>query len=258
MTQNPSELSANSPPSQPISPSQKGTLKLPRLVFDGYDVLDANVRDSIFAFPPNRDTLGGTAYLIIEPEGNILVDCPAWDDTNQQFLQKTGVRWLVVTHRGGLGKVREIQQALGCEVIIQEQEAYLLPNLKVSPFHQECTISSSYPPGGASHRLIWTAGHSPGSSCLYYPSGGILFTGRHLLPDRAGSPVPLRTAKTFHWPRQIRNVQKLLDQFTPDTLKFICPGASLGFLRGKQTIDDAYKKLAQLDLAASLNTQPLL
>ncbi|MGV0024170.1 MBL fold metallo-hydrolase [Phormidesmis priestleyi] len=244
MTQNPSELT-NSSLSQPISTSHKGTLKLPRLVFDGYDV-----PDSIFAFPPNRDTLGGTAYLIVEPEGNILVDCPAWDETNQQFLQKMGVRWLVVTHRGGLGKVRQIQQKLGCEVIIQEQEAYLLPNLEVSPFQQECTI--------ASHRLIWTAGHSPGASCLYRQSGGILFTGRHLLPDRTAHPVPLRTAKTFHWPRQIRNVQKLLDQFTPDTLRFICPGASLGFLRGKQTIDDAYTKLAQLDLAACLNTQPLL
>ncbi len=247
MTQNPSEQSANSSHSQPISPSQKGTLKLPRLVFDGYDVPSA---DSIFAFPPNRDTLGGTAYLIVEPEGNVLVDCPAWDETNQQFLQKMGVRWLVITHRGGLGKVRQIQQGLGCEVIIQEQEAYLLPNLKVSPFRQECTIASH-------HRLIWTAGHSPGASCLYRQPGGILFTGRHLLPDRTAYPVPLRTAKTFHWPRQIRNVQTLLDQFTPETLRFICPGASLGFLRGKQTIDDAYTKLAQLDLAA-LNTQPLL
>ncbi|KAM3113773.1 MBL fold metallo-hydrolase [Phormidesmis sp. 146-33] len=255
MTQTPSERSTNSSLSQPISTSHKGTLKLPRLVLDGYDVPGA---DSIFAFPPNRDTLGGTAYLIVEPEGNILVDCPAWDETNQQFLQKMGVRWLVITHRGGLGKVREIQQKMGCEVVIQEQEAYLLPNLKVSSFHQDCTISSSDPHGVASHHLIWTSGHSPGASCLYRPFGGILFTGRHLLPDRSAHPAPLRTAKTFHWPRQIRNVQKLLDQFTPETLRFICPGASLGFLRGKQTIDDAYTKLAQLDLAACLTTQPLL
>jgi hypothetical protein len=76
-----------------------------------------------------------------------------------------------------------------------------------------------------------------------------------LLPDRQSNPSPLRTAKTFHWKRQIRNVQKLLDRFTPATLQFICPGASMGFLRGKQTIDQAYPKLAQLDLNACLSQQ---
>ena len=62
-------------------------------------------------FSPNRDTLGGTAYLIVETEGNLLIDCPAWDEANRSFLQTQGVRSLVITHRGGMGKVREMQQA---------------------------------------------------------------------------------------------------------------------------------------------------
>jgi glyoxylase-like metal-dependent hydrolase (beta-lactamase superfamily II) len=257
MTQDPlsSEFSdASSSLFQPSSTVQKPTpSKQPRLVLEGYPVSEP---PTIFAFPPNRDTLGGTAYLIVEkddrPSSNLLIDCPPWDETNQNFLQTKGVRWLVITHRGGLGKVRAIQQTLGCEVVIQEQEAYLLPNLSITSFHQELTLN-------ADSRVIWTSGPSPGSSCLYYRSGGgILFSGRHLLPDRQGYPAPLRTAKTFHWPRQVRNVQKLLDQFTPETLRFICPGASLGFLRGKQAIDQAYAKLSQLDLQTCLQTQPLL
>lgn len=32
----------------------------------------------IFAFAPNRDSLGGTAYFIAQETGNILIDCPAW------------------------------------------------------------------------------------------------------------------------------------------------------------------------------------
>ena len=225
------------------------------------------VWDNIFAFPPNRDTLGGTAYFIVENEGNILIDCPAWDEANQKFLRSWGgVRWLFLTHRGGIGKTREIQETFGCEVLIQEQDASLVQGalagqassakapsgLRVTTFGQEFTLS---PLSGA----IWTPGHSPGSSCLYYTGeSGVLFSGRHLLPNQLGEPVPLRTAKTFHWPRQIKSVQSLLDRFTPETLQYICPGANTGFLRGKRAIAQAYQRVANLDLAALLQAKSLL
>lgn len=209
--------------------------------------------DNIFAFPPNRDTLGGTAYLIVENEGNILIDCPAWDEVNQKFLQDLGgVRSLLITHRGGIGKVQEIQKTFNCEIFIQEQEAYLLPGLRVTTFQQKFTLS-------ALSQAIWTPGHSPGSSCVYYSSeGGILFSGRHLLPNQMREPMPLRTAKTFHWLRQIKSVQALLNRFTPETLNYICPGANTGFLRGKRAIDQAYQRLASLDLKALLQAKPIL
>ncbi len=211
------------------------------------------VLDTIFAFPPNRDTLGATAYLIVENETNILVDCPAWDEENQKFLRdRGGVSWLVITHRGGIGKVEEIQQAFGCKVLIQEQEAYLLPKLEVNTFRSEFSLTPH-------SQVIWTPGHSPGSSCLYYSAfGGVLFSGRHLLPNLEGLPVPLRTSKTFHWPRQIRSIELLLARFSPETLNFICPGANTGFLRGKRAIDRAYQHLACLDLDALLLAKAVL
>ncbi|WP_413199995.1 MBL fold metallo-hydrolase [Nostoc piscinale] len=211
------------------------------------------VLDSIFAFVPNRDTLGGTSYFIVRNEGNILIDCPALEQINLDFLRSHGgVRWLVITHRGAIGKIPELQQALGCEVIIQEQEAYLLPNLTVTTFTQEIILTSTT-------QIIWTPGHSPGSACLYDSTfGGVLFSGRHLLPNQQGEPVPLRTAKTFHWPRQIKNVQSLLERFTPDTLEYLCPGANTGFLRGKRVIDQAYQRLAALDFSDLLQVQAIL
>lgn len=210
------------------------------------------VFDNIFAFPPNRETLGATAYFIVKNDANILLDCPALDAENQQFLRDSGgVRWLLITHRGGIGKnVKEIQQTFGCEILIQEQEAYLLPGLNVTTFQKQFTLSET-------SQFIWTPGHSPGSSCLYEgESGGVLFTGRHLLPNREGNPVPLRTSKTFHWRRQINSVQMLREVFTFETLQYICPGANTGFLRGKGAIAQAYEKLAQLDLDALLQAKP--
>ncbi len=228
--------SAEEPTSQPPQTTQPRTItaKAPRLIKPG-----------IFAFPPNRDTLGATSYFIVEKSGNTLLDCPAWNPLNQEFIQnKGGVRWLFVTHRNGMAKVPEIQASWNCEVIIQEQEAYLLPEVEVTSFPDEHTFASHF-------LALWTPGYTPGSSCLYYNAlGGVLFSGRHLLPNIQGQLLPLRTSKTFHWPRQLRSVKKLRNRFSTQTLAYICPGANTGFLRGKSCIEDAYEYLAKLDLEA--------
>jgi glyoxylase-like metal-dependent hydrolase (beta-lactamase superfamily II) len=197
-----------------------------------------DVIDNIYAFAPNRDTLGGTAYLIVRNEGNILVDCPAWDEINQNFITAHGgVRWLFITHRTAIAQTTQLKLAFNCEVIIQEQEAYLLPGVELTTFNQELSLGSKL-------QLIWTPGHSPGSSCLYYSDfGGILFSGRHILPDGSGKPMPLRTAKTFHWKRQIKSLELLIKRFSPETLRYLCPGANTGFMRGKRIIDDAYNQI---------------
>ena len=85
-----------------------------------------------------------------------------------------------------------------------------------------------------------------------------MFTGKHLVPNREGEPVPLRTSKTFHWPRQIKSIKSLLETFTPQTLQYICPGGNTGFLRGKRLIDNAYNRLASLDFAEIEKAQSLL
>ncbi len=204
------------------------------------------ILENRFAFPPNRETLGATSYFIRGKSANLLIDCPAWHQSNQEFLAtQGGVQFLFLTHRGAIAKVREIQQAFNCEIVIQEQEAYLLPNLSVTSFQHEFLFPSE------PIRALWTPGHSPGSSCLYDPAlGGILFTGRHLLPNPQGEPTPLRTPTTFHWWRQLSRVQYLLDLFNSQNLHYLCPGANIGFLRGQSCIDQAYARLTQIDLYA--------
>lgn len=286
------------------------------------------VFDSIYAFPPNRDTLGGTAYFIVgnsinpadsadhnglpanssnssvpsahqptgfkqptddptqsvdgltnptDPSdhqpahrlpGNILIDCPPWHEETADFLaQHGGVRWWIFTHRSSFGPLQTVRAlhrafstpattleegepaaqsaAARCELVVQEQEAYLLPNLPVTTFREEVTLSPEL-------RVIWTPGHTPGSACVWLDrAGGILFSGRHLLPTPQGELMPLKTAKTFHWFRQLRSVQALIDRFSPARLAHCCPGASVGFLRGALSVDRAYERLTTLNLAAA-------
>ncbi len=187
-----------------------------------------SVLDNVFAFAPNRDTLGGTAYFIVNNSGNIMIDAPAWSVANQEFIAaQGGVQWLLITHRGGLGQTAKIVKELSCTVVIQEQEAYLLPDTPTTTYQQQWQL-------GEEIEAIWTPGHTPGSACIYYAAqGGMLFTGRHLLPDRAGNPKPLRTPKTFHWPRQVKNANLLAANFPPERLRYLLPGASTGLLRGR-------------------------
>ena len=200
------------------------------------------VLPDIWAFAPNRDTLGGTAYYLNHPQGGILVDCPAWHEENVDFLQQVSVQDLFLTHRGGLARVKEWQTVLNCILWIQEQEAYLLPGLSPRSFQFEVQIAPDL-------QGIWVPGHSPGSACLHWQiHGGVLFSGRHLLPDSQGNPMPLYTRKTFHWLRQQQQVQHVLHRFENDRFAYICPGANSGLLRGKGTIDRAYDRLLNYEL----------
>lgn len=224
--------------------SSPGNTKSPRSILPG-----------IFAFAPNRDTLGATSYLIVNKSGNILLDCPAWNNVNQEFIQSQGgIDVLVISHRGGMGnRVKQMQQALDCQVLVQEQEAYLLPEVKVTSFVDSLVIGSDL-------ELIWTPGHSPGSTCIYWrQQGGLLFTGRHLLPKSKTEIIPLRTAKTFHWGRQLNSIAQLRDyaphtcngeHFSQDNLQYILPGANTGYLRGKGYINHAYEQLQALNIDA--------
>ncbi|GAB4344691.1 MAG: MBL fold metallo-hydrolase [Cyanophyceae cyanobacterium] len=209
--------------------------------------------ESVFAFPPNRDTLGGTAYLIVENDragaGNVLIDSPPWNEETQSFLERHGgIRAWVLTHRGAIAPlktVREIVEATGCQPTIQEQEAYLLADVPRHTFQHEQIL-------GDRVRVIWTPGHSPGSSCVYFRDrGGILFSGRHLLPTPQGHIGPAHTANTFHWWRQLRSIAHLRQTLGEDSLAYICPGARVGFLRGRHWVDRAWERLAAIDLEAA-------
>lgn len=228
-------------------PTTQRVAKPPQLIFD-----------SIFAFPPNRDTMGGTAYLIRDQDAqgqpcNLLIDVPAWRPEVQTFLeQQGGVAWLFITQRGGLGQAATLQKTLHCQILMQEQEAYLLPEADITAFGDRFQLTPQ-------STALWTPGHSPGSACLYHGTqGGILFTGRHLLPDGTGQLTPLRFSKTFHWPRQLHQVRQLQTQFDRGSLAYICPGANVGFLRGRRYISDAWDILQAIDCEALRQAKPRL
>ena len=211
------------------------------------------VRPGLWLFAPNRDTQGGSSWLLERPEGPLLVDCPAVTRSNLDFLAQRGAEGTVVlTSREGHGRCRRIQEATGWRVLVQEQEAYLLPNVqRVEAFGSEHTAA----PGIL---LLWTPGPTPGSCVIHAsgPWGDLLFCGRLLLPVGPGALAPLRTQRCFHWPRQLARIGKLRDWLPSGSPAAIACGGGLGALRGEALVTPGAAVLAAIELEALAQAMP--
>jgi glyoxylase-like metal-dependent hydrolase (beta-lactamase superfamily II) len=238
----PSPPSTSSSWNAPLEPGREPTTVLPGL----------------WLFAPNRDTQGGSAWLLETADLDLLIDCPALSEANLAFLMDRGRRGgraaagrIVLTGRDGHGRCRRLQERLGWPVVVQEQEAYLLPGLEpLLTFGVELELA----PGV---RLLWTPGPSPGACVLHAAAstgeaGDGLFCGRLLVPIAPGSLAPLQRRSTFHWPRQLASVERLRGWLPAGSPLWLASGAGLGALRGGRIVTGAASLLARLpdDLAA--------
>ena len=213
------------------------------------------VLPGLWLFAPNRDSQGGSAWLLETADLDLLIDCPALSQANLAFLASRGRRAgaavagrIVLTGRDGHGRCLRLQELLGWPVVLQEQEAYLLPGVD-----QRLTFAGELElaPGV---RLLWTPGPSPGACVVHAqgkgPAGDGLFCGRLLVPVGPGALAPLRRRNTFHWSRQVASVERLRRWLPAGSPGWIASGAGLGALRGGRIVTGAE------DLLASLRPDP--
>ncbi|MEB3352970.1 MAG: MBL fold metallo-hydrolase [Cyanobacteriota bacterium] len=215
------------------------------------------VKPGLWLFAPNRDTQGGSAWLLQTPGLDLLVDAPALQEANLAFLEERRQATpgaIVLTGRDGHGRCRALQQALGWPVLVQEQESYLLPGVAaLEPFGRERQLAPGI-------QLFWTPGPSPGACVLLArtpeaPAQEILFCGRLLVPLAPGRLGPLRRRRTFHWPRQLQSLATLRQLLPAESPAWLASGAGLGALRGEVLVGPGAALLAELNLEA-LALQP--
>ena len=191
------------------------------------------IRDDLWLFPPNRDCQGGSSWwLEVDPEP-VLIDCPPLTQSSLTALQDlAGDRTprILLTSREGHGRLRRVQERLGWPVLVQEQEAYLLPNVApLETFADDHTTVSGL-------QLLWTPGPTPGSCVIHAPAAELLFCGRLLTPLAPGRLGPLRHGRTFHWPRQLTSLERVRDWLPPEASPALASGAGLGALRGERLV----------------------
>ncbi len=183
------------------------------------------LQDELWVFPKNIHSHGGQAWWLgCEPEP-VLIDCPPVNDFTLEFLKHVSSGrspLIILTSREAHGKVLDLQEALDWPVLVQEQEAYLLPGLKrLSSFSNEHVTASGL-------RLLWTPGPTPGSCVVYAPTPwNVLFCGRLLIPVKLNCLAALRTRRTFHWSRQQKSLENLCQWLPSDSRPSLASGASL-------------------------------
>jgi glyoxylase-like metal-dependent hydrolase (beta-lactamase superfamily II) len=213
------------------------------------------VRSDLWLFAPNRDNQGGSAWFLEHSDRDLLIDVPALTEANLAFLQhRSRPGQIVLTGRDGHGRCRALQEALGWPVLVQEQEAFLLPGVKaLETFGFEHALAPGL-------RLLWTPGPSPGACVLHAfgadaggaDDGGGLFCGRLLVPVAPGRLEPRRSRRTFHWPRQIASLRALRAWLPAGTPGWIASGAGLGALRGESLVGSGEALLADLEKQAEM------
>ena len=192
------------------------------------------LRPDLWLFPPNRDSQGGSSWWLETGDAPALIDCPPLTEATitalEQLAQGRAAR-ILITSREGHGRLRRLQERFGWTVLVQQQEAYLLPDVK--PL---ITFSDTHALAGGLH-LLWTPGPTPGSCVVHAAApANLLFCGRLLTPIAPGRLAPLRHGRTFHWPRQLRSLQRLRQWLPSNASPDLASGAGLGALRGEQLV----------------------
>jgi len=164
------------------------------------DAVDGGV---YFCGYASRDSFGGASYLIVRPDGNVLVDSPRFARTLVERLEELGgVSTMFLTHRDDVADHERFRRHFGCERIIHRDEGH---GIRV-----ERVLEGDEPvPMAPGLTAIPTPGHTKGHMALHYLDR-FLFTGDHLAwSPRYGHLIAFRRHNWYSWPETIRSMERL-------------------------------------------------
>jgi len=171
-----------------------------------------------------RDSFGASSYLVLRPEGNVLVDSPRRSRRLLERIRSLGpVRLLFLTHRDDVADHAFYARQLGCPRVLHAADV----TGDTSAVERQLT-------GTESIRLsedllaIPVPGHTPGSTALLFRNR-YLFSGDHLWASAEGDLHASRNVCWYSWTEQVRSVERLLDHQFCDVLpghggRFTTPG----------------------------------
>jgi glyoxylase-like metal-dependent hydrolase (beta-lactamase superfamily II)/ferredoxin len=172
--------------------------------------IEDNVRFCGFA---SEDSFGGSSYLILRPEGNLLVDSPRFTGPLVKKLEAMGgVRWMFLSHVDDVADHRKFREHFGCDRIMHADDA---------AFEVEREIAGREPVRLADDLLVIpTPGHTAGSQSLLHRDK-FLFTGDHVWWNPEDGRLGASRRYNWHsWVEQRRSMERLLEH----RFEWILPG----------------------------------
>jgi glyoxylase-like metal-dependent hydrolase (beta-lactamase superfamily II)/ferredoxin len=156
-----------------------------------------------------ESSFGAASWLIVRPEGNVLVDSPRFAAPLVKRIEELGgLRFLFLTHRDDVVDHAKFAAHFRCERILHAAD------LGSGTLDVERVIEGEEPVALADDLLVIpTPGHTEGSSCLLHGKAGRethLFSGDHLaFSERLGHPYAFRDACWYSWPKLVKSMERL-------------------------------------------------
>ncbi len=152
-------------------------------------------------------SFGGSSYLILRPEGNVLVDSPrAAGPLLRKIGKMGGVRRMLLTHRDDVADHAKFHEHFGCERTIHR--------LEISPSMHDIEVQLDIDEPVAlddEFTAIPVPGHTRGSVCFLYQEE-FLFTGDHLWwSPNVNALHASRSVCWYDWKEQTRSMERLVD-----------------------------------------------
>jgi glyoxylase-like metal-dependent hydrolase (beta-lactamase superfamily II)/ferredoxin len=152
-----------------------------------------------------ESSYGATSYLVVRPQGNVLVDSPrAATPLLRRIETLGGVRLNFLTHRDDVADHAKIHARFGCDRVLHRADASL------GTRDAEIKLDGEHPVElAAGLTAIPVPGHTRGS-CALLVDDEYLFTGDHLWAEEDGSLGMSRGVCWYSWDAQVRSLEKLL------------------------------------------------
>jgi glyoxylase-like metal-dependent hydrolase (beta-lactamase superfamily II)/ferredoxin len=154
-----------------------------------------------------ESSFGASSYLIVRPEGNVLVDSPRFARPLARRIEKLGgVRWMFLTHRDDVADHARWAEHFKAERIIHRDDA-----VRGLAAVERILTGSDAVALDRDLLVIPTPGHTRGHAVMLYRDR-FLFSGDHLWwSDRYNSLNASESVCWYSWAEQTRSVERLLD-----------------------------------------------
>jgi glyoxylase-like metal-dependent hydrolase (beta-lactamase superfamily II)/ferredoxin len=149
-------------------------------------------------------SFGAAAWLVLRPEGNVLVDSPRFARPLAERIRALGgVRTLFLTHRDDVADHARWAEAFSCERVLHARD------VTAGTRGVERQVEGEDPvPLAADLLVVPVPGHTPGSAALLVRDT-YLFTGDHLWGDASGALGASRAVCWWDWREQARSMERL-------------------------------------------------
>lgn len=154
----------------------------------------------------SEKSFGAQSYLVIRPEGNVLVDSPRYTPALADRIEELGgVALMFLTHRDDVADHERFRARFGCERVLHARD------VGAGTRAVERRLEGDEPVAlGTDLLAIPVPGHTRGSTCLLYRER-FLFTGDHLWADEDGLRLEAsRSVCWYSWAEQRRSMERLL------------------------------------------------